>query len=146
MAALLSGAAWWALALGALLYGAALLPAAHALRLLAALLAPSVLLAGTPLDSLLDLRLLPVLAAALLAWVPAFLLLGGRVPVVAPLAFALACLAAVGVLLVLPALLPLVAGDIAPRAQAALLGACAILAGALAPFVRLPRRLAEPQE
>lgn len=129
----LDGALWSSLAGGALLALAAFSGPA---RLPAAAVAPTVLASTVPLPGVLDARVLAVVALAVVATLPLFLLLGGRMPWLATPWTLGAALLAVALVLLAPWGGALTDSDIATRAQALLLAAAALVVFALAPQVR----------
>lgn len=118
---------------------------AGSLRVLSQASAPWPLLAALPLPSLFSWRVAAVVVVALLAWVPLFVSLGGRIPWRMVPLFVLVPLTGVVAILLLPLSLPFVAGDVAARAQVALLAAWVLLLLAATPHLgRIrPRRASD---
>ncbi len=101
----------------------------RSLRVMLAALAPIVLFAASDLGTFWDIRSIAVIVASLLAWIPFWLELGGRVPVALwtlPIVLVIVAAALSG-----PWALSILISDIAARAQVLLLAGVALVVHAI---------------
>ncbi len=98
------------------------------LAVLLLLVAPALLAAGAPQDAIVTLRGIAWFPVALLAVVPFYLRLGGRVPLRGAWVFLLVAFALPSIALLHPAVATLLASDLAPRLQVLLVATATLVA------------------